>query len=117
MVQAALTSLPYDSYIVVKDSLVENYMITNPDNRFGPSIYMIPQKTYSLLKIQRGSNLQGMTLLYDTGDKSRPIGSTYEDRRSGMSTSYDFIAVPENTKVRLSAAVFSPDAQVFFMTL
>lgn len=117
IIQASLTNDPYESYLVVKDSLPESYMITNPQNWFWPSIYMIPQKTYSLLKFQWGSSLQGASLFYESGDTSRSLGSVYEDRWSGLATAYDLIVVPGATKMRLVPSTFSSQARVFHLTL
>gem|GEM_PF-6774243 len=53
ILEANLVENPYESYLLIDTELKENYLITNPRHRFGPSIYMIPQQSPSLLKFTR----------------------------------------------------------------
>ena len=53
IVQVNKVTAPYESYVLIDSLLPENYLITNPQDWFGNAIYMIPQKTPSLLKFIR----------------------------------------------------------------
>jgi len=62
---------PYESYLLIDGTLQENYLLTNPQDWFGNALYMIPQKTPSLLKFARWSDVQSVSIFYVSGDSLR----------------------------------------------
>lgn len=117
VINGVWTQDPYESYVVIKNTLPENYLVTNPRDWFGPSVYMIPKDSYSLLKLQWGSTAQSMTLRYDNKNMSQSLAMGYEDRYAGQSIPYERIVVPEGVSVRLAVVNSSPTMQVYHLTL
>jgi hypothetical protein len=113
LISADLQEPPFASWIYVKETLTENYLITNPQDRFWASIYMIPRQSASLLQFVRWSDLQNVTLSYSTGETAQSVASAYEDKRAGLYTVSEELAVPSDTLFALSTTTSSPSARVY----
>ena len=110
VLQAHKTIAPYESYLLIDGSLSQNYLITNPQDWFWNAIYMIPQKTPSLLKFMRWSDVQSVNIFYASGDSSRSLANGYEDRWAGIYTLSEEVLVPGKTKLHITS--WLPSSQV-----
>lgn len=107
---------PWESYLLVKNTLPENYLVTNPQDRFGDAIYMLPNNEYSLLKMNWSSDVQGITLQYSTGDRAVDLTYGYSNTDAIFSTLNEDVMVPGNTSLTLVPVVPSASATLYQVT-
>lgn len=90
IVDAQTAHATNESFLIFKDSLSDNYLIKDPYNWYGDVIYMIPQKTLSLIWLRWGSDHEGFALSYHSWAYTTAIESVYNynyyDTNTALST-------------------------------
>ena len=79
------------SYLLISNSNPNNYTITNDQDRYNPGLFMINKNNYTLIKLQRSSDLEYVSLNYKTGANDYQL-----DTRNTLS-------IPKQTQIILKS--------------